>query len=249
MLPEENKANNNKSNKDKKIINLNKIKFLKYGGNKSFYLQNCGRDKQAMSYDDILELIEKAQAGDKKAEEMAISQNMGLAHYMSKKLSFVAEYDDCFQLAMIGLMNAVRNFDESKNLMFSTFACKCIANSIFHEYNYYLKDMSSFSKSIDEERYYDNGDSYTELELLAVNDAPVCDQVEKICVMEEVKKAISTQLKSKEIYILNCRYMQEQELSQRAIGKQVGVAKQYISKVELEAIGKLKDYFGKSEAE
>lgn len=74
-----------------------------------------------------------------------IQEHEGLVHYMiqqvfksSDKLQYTMsargiEYDDVFQIGLIGLWQALKTFDESKGIKFGTYASKCIRNKLFRD--------------------------------------------------------------------------------------------------------------------
>ncbi len=84
-----------------------------------------------LSHREILELIEKAQNGDKEAQSVLIKKNIGLVKSVVKRfLNRGYEYEDLFQLGSIGLLKAVKNFDTSYNVRFSTYAVPMIVGEV-----------------------------------------------------------------------------------------------------------------------
>lgn len=80
---------------------------------------------------DKIELIKKAQNGDKKAREELINCNLRLVlsvlqHYLGRGES----PDDLFQVGVIGLIKAIDNFDISLNVRFSTYAVPMIGGEL-----------------------------------------------------------------------------------------------------------------------
>jgi len=69
------------------------------------------------------ELCEKAKEGDVEAESHLINKYKNLVRGKAKTLYLLGgDREDLIQEGMIGLFIAVRDFDKSKNAMFSTFA-------------------------------------------------------------------------------------------------------------------------------
>ena len=69
------------------------------------------------------ELCEKAKEGDVEAESYLINKYENLVRGKAKTLYLLGgDREDLIQEGMIGLFIAVRDFDKSKNAMFSTFA-------------------------------------------------------------------------------------------------------------------------------
>ncbi|HBK02640.1 MAG TPA: RNA polymerase sigma-G factor [Clostridiales bacterium] len=78
-----------------------------------------------------IELVRLAKTGDKKAAEELIVNNSSLIKSVVRRfLGRGVEYDDLFQLASIGFIKAINNFDESFNVRFSTYAVPMIAGEL-----------------------------------------------------------------------------------------------------------------------
>lgn len=81
--------------------------------------------------EDMLRLIQLSQAGDKDAQEKMVKNNIGLISTIVKKyLNRGYEYEDLFQIGSIGLIKAIKNFDASFNVRFSTYAVPMIMGEI-----------------------------------------------------------------------------------------------------------------------
>lgn len=76
-------------------------------------------------------LIRKAKCGDKQAKEILVTENSSLLKSIVKRfLGRGVEYDDLFQLAAIGFLKAIDNFDENYSVKFSTYAVPMIIGEI-----------------------------------------------------------------------------------------------------------------------
>ena len=94
-------------------------------------------------------LIAKSHAGDKKAREVLIEENLGLVHHIVKRfLNRGVEPEDLFQIGCIGLMKAIDKFDLAFDVKFSTYAVPMIAGEIKR----FLRDdgMVKVSRSVKE---------------------------------------------------------------------------------------------------
>lgn len=81
--------------------------------------------------DDIFELIQKSQRGDKEATALIIEQNQGLVWSVVKKFAGRGlEFDDLYQIGVIGLMKCIDKFDTSFEVKFSTYAVPMIMGEI-----------------------------------------------------------------------------------------------------------------------
>ena len=80
---------------------------------------------------DNLDLIKKAQDGDHEALEKAITQNQLLIYSLLKRYHYAKEdQEDLLQVANIGLIKAIQNFDFSYDVSFSTYAVPLILGEI-----------------------------------------------------------------------------------------------------------------------
>ncbi len=86
---------------------------------------------------DIYKLIRLANEGEKQALNKIIESNMGLIWSVVRKFSGRGvESEDLFQIGCIGLIKAVKKFDESFGVQFSTYAVPMIMGEIKR----YLRD-------------------------------------------------------------------------------------------------------------
>lgn len=83
------------------------------------------------NYDDNSELIPLAKEGSDYAMNKLIEINLPLVSSISKKfLNRGYEYEDIFQIGSIGLVKAIKNFDDGFNVKFSTYAVPMIIGEI-----------------------------------------------------------------------------------------------------------------------
>ena len=84
-----------------------------------------------LSQEAIIDLISKSQDGDIDAESYIVSQNLGLVRSVVKRfLNRGCEYEDLVQIGCIGLLKAIKKFDSSYNVRFSTYAIPMIIGEI-----------------------------------------------------------------------------------------------------------------------
>ena len=84
-----------------------------------------------LSHEETLQKISAAQAGDKKAAEEILLENMPLIKSVIKRYkNSNIDYDDLIQLGSLGLIKAVMNFNPTYNVRFSTYAVPMIAGEI-----------------------------------------------------------------------------------------------------------------------
>lgn len=84
-----------------------------------------------MGNEEVYALIRLAKGGDKAAEEELLTRNVLLIKsIISRYRNKGVEYDDLYQLASLGFIKAVKNFDEKYGVRFSTYAVPMIAGEI-----------------------------------------------------------------------------------------------------------------------
>ena len=87
--------------------------------------------REEYNYEDNSKLIPLAKAGDEKAMNRVIEMNLPLVSSISKKfLNRGYDYEDIFQIGSIGIVKAIKNFDPSFNVKFSTYAVPMIIGEI-----------------------------------------------------------------------------------------------------------------------
>lgn len=83
------------------------------------------------NYEKTLELIQQAKSGDQVALQTLTIENSPLIKSIIKRyIGKGIEYDDLFQLGSMGFIKAVKNFDISFNVKFSTYVVPMIIGEI-----------------------------------------------------------------------------------------------------------------------
>ncbi|MGI6169431.1 MAG: SigB/SigF/SigG family RNA polymerase sigma factor [Christensenellales bacterium] len=84
-----------------------------------------------LSHEETIALLRRAKAGDEAAQEALVIHNTGLVKSLASRfLNRNVEYEELFQIGSIGLIKAIRNYDESYNVRFSTYAVPLIMGEI-----------------------------------------------------------------------------------------------------------------------
>ena len=84
-----------------------------------------------MGSEDFLHSIRRVQAGDRRAEEALLRENMPLVAAIARRYQNCGlTQEDMMQLGSIGLLQALRRFDPDRGLCFSTYAVPLIAGEI-----------------------------------------------------------------------------------------------------------------------
>ena len=84
-----------------------------------------------MGSEDFLQSIRRVQAGDRRAEEALLKENLPLVAAIARRYQNCGlNQEDMMQLGSIGLLQALRRFDPDRGLCFSTYAVPLIAGEI-----------------------------------------------------------------------------------------------------------------------
>ncbi len=149
----------------------------------------CGLDTSTLpklKHEEMMELIQKAQAGDENAREQFIMANLRLVLSVTQRFAAKKQSaDDIFQVGCIGLIKAMENFNVSYNLRFSTYAVPMIIGEIRR----FLRDCSPLrvSRSVRDTAYhalqarqkieYETGDAASVEDIAAAMGISVSDVV------------------------------------------------------------------------
>lgn len=82
-------------------------------------------------FQDMIDLIDKAKEGCKEAQTTLVEKNIGLVWSIVRRFQNRGyEADDLFQIGCIGLIKAIKKFDKSFDVRFSTYAVPMIIGEI-----------------------------------------------------------------------------------------------------------------------
>ncbi|NLJ40888.1 MAG: RNA polymerase sporulation sigma factor SigF [Clostridiales bacterium] len=88
-------------------------------------------DEGILPHKETLLLLEKAHQGDQEAVDILVTRNIALVKSIIKRfLNRGYDYDDLFQIGVIGLIKAIKNYDPQYNVRFSTYAVPMIMGEI-----------------------------------------------------------------------------------------------------------------------
>lgn len=97
-----------------------------------------------LSNECVIEYLRKAQEGDEKAKEIILKNNSGLIKSIVRRfIGKGVEYEDLYQIACIGFIKAINNFDESFGVKFSTYTVPMIIGEIKR----YIRDNGAIKVS------------------------------------------------------------------------------------------------------
>ena len=151
------------------------------------------------------------------------------------------ELDDLISIGTIGLIKAVSTFDMSKGSRLATYAARCIDNELLMM----LRSRKKFSREVSLYEPIGTDKEGNEIHLLDIIEGNETDIGEKCARKEDIRRLcrlLSEVLTPLEFEVLKCRYglFGEEEMTQRVIGKRLGISRSYVSRIEKNAILKLR---------
>ena len=184
----------------------------------------------------------------KEAREILIERNLRLvAHIARKYQSTEEELDDLISIGTIGLIKAIQSYDETKGSRIGTYAARCIDNELLMMLR--GKKKSSKEVSIYEPIGVDReGNEINLLDVIESEQLDVVEKMETSRYLKILKDLFDTLLTKREQEILVMRYglFGNEEVTQREIGKMLGISRSYVSRIEKKALLKLNEGFIKS---
>lgn len=189
--------------------------------------------------------LRKCRQGDKAARDVLIERNLRLVAHIVKKYQGVDEdLDDLISIGTIGLIKAVSTYDMTKGSRLATYAARCIDNELLMM----LRSRKKFSREVS---LYEpigtdkEGNEIHLLDIVEANEQDITDQ----CIHKErilqLYGCLREVLSPLEYEVIKYRYglFGEKELTQLALGKRLGISRSYVSRIEKNAVLKLRDRF------
>ena len=189
--------------------------------------------------------LRKCRQGDKAARDVLIERNLRLVAHIVKKYQGVDEdLDDLISIGTIGLIKSINTFNPEKNIKLATYASRCIENELLMM----LRSRKKFSREVS---LYEpigtdkEGNEIHLLDIVEANEQDITDQ----CIHKErilqLYGCLREVLSPLEYEVIKYRYglFGEKELTQRALGKRLGISRSYVSRIEKNAVLKLRDRF------
>ena len=181
------------------------------------------------------DLLRRAKNGEPGAKDLFFAHNYRLIVYTARKFEESGvELDELIALAQYGFLKAFNTFDFAKGVKFATYASRCMENEILRHLRKHKRNQGTVS--LDAPLNIDvDGNELVVADVYAADDGRYEDYAEKDAlraVMEEFKRTASPHDKK----IIEWRFMQEEEVTQREVAERLGISQSYISRLEKKAL-------------
>lgn len=198
-----------------------------------------------LSLSEEKEYILQYQRGSPEAKNILIERNLRLvAHIVKKYQNTDEELDDLISIGTIGLIKAISTFDGEKASRLCTYAARCIENELLM----FFRTKKKHSREVSLYEPIGTDKEGNEISLLDVIESAPVDIVENCTVRDNtiaVLAAMPKLLTEKEYQVLCCRYglFGQEEQTQREIAEKLSISRSYVSRIEKNAIQKLRTIF------
>ncbi|MBD5475314.1 MAG: RNA polymerase sporulation sigma factor SigK [Lachnospiraceae bacterium] len=192
-----------------------------------------------------LKLLKTGEDADRvRAKEILIEHNLRLVAHIAKKYQNVdEEMEDMISIGTIGLIKAIDSFDAGKGKL-STYASRCIDNEL-------LMFLRAKKKTSREVSLYEpigtdrEGNEINLLDIIEQDQIDVIDRMEAEDKLSRLSGLIHERLSDREREIITLRYglTSEYEVTQREIGRKLGISRSYVSRIEKRALEKLREAY------
>ena len=189
--------------------------------------------------------LSRLRDGDGEARRILIEYNLRLvAHIVKKYQSAEDDMEELISIGTIGLIKAVDTFDQEKARRLSTYAARCVENEI-------LMYMRAKKKYMRETSYYEpigTDKEGNEMQLLDIMESGEPEAMEQIQLKDDslrIYRLLEERLSERERLVLIMRYglYGGREYTQREIAERLGISRSYISRIEKNALHRLREYF------
>ncbi len=230
---------------------LFKLKMLIFGKfRKRFFLKEenivcfiCGNEALPLPLEDEEEqlLVLQAEQGDEYAQGKLVEHNLRLVVYIAKKFESTGiEFEDLISIGSVGLIKAVKTFNNDKNIKLATYASRCIENEILMQLrkNSKIGAEVSLEKPLSEDG---EGNQLVLADIMANENDEIATSIESAAEKDVIWHVLS-KLEKREQEIMMLRFGLEgrDELTQKEVADKLGISQSYISRIEKKILSKMK---------
>ena len=212
------------------------------------YYANGNAYPKPLSPTEESDCIDKMLKGDQDAKEKLIRHNMRLVAHIAKKYAQKQNLEDTISVGSIGLIKGINSFSLNKGSTLATYLARCIENEILMmlRCNKRYKNTVYLSDKMDTDN---EGNEFTLLDVLAVNEESVFLQAEQSILAKRLDKVMKGCLTDREYQILILRYGLNGNTphTQLTTATKFDISRSYVSRIETKALKKLRKVLQKQD--
>ena len=183
------------------------------------------------------------------AKNILIERNLRLvAHIVKKYISSGRDMDELIAIGIVGLVKGVNTYNAEKGSRLGTYAARCIDNELLM----LLRSERKLNREISLYEPIGTDKEGNEISFIDVVEDTSENVLDRMMLDERIQKmylAIEKVLTAREKEIIYKRYglYGYEEVTQREIGKCMGISRSYVSRIEKKALQKLRRYILENE--
>ena len=187
--------------------------------------------------------------GDLEAKNVLIERNLRLvAHIVKKYIGTGRDMDELIAIGIVGLVKAVNTYRVEKGSRLGTYAARCIDNELLM----LLRNERKLSREISLYEPIGTDKEGNEIRFMDVVEDMSENLLDVMMMDERIQKmyaGVEQVLSEREREIVCKRYglFGCEEVTQREIGKRMGISRSYVSRIEKKALQKLRRYIEENE--
>ena len=192
--------------------------------------------------------LDAYQRGDTKARDILVERNLRLvAHVVKKYQGLPDDLDDLISIGTIGLIKAVMTYDSKKGNRLAAYAARCIDNELLM----YLRSKKKTAREISLYEPIGTDKEGNEIHLLDIVEGGgeyIAEQYNRKEDAVRLYCYLDSELKEQEKQVILLRYGLggKAEYTQKQVAARLGISRSYVSRIEKNAIEKLRLRFAAS---
>lgn len=195
---------------------------------------------EPLSNEEEEKMIQEMLQGNKDARNKLIEHNLRLvAHIVKKFDNGNKNTDDLISIGTIGLIKGIDSYNTSKSTRITTYAARCIENEILMYFRSNKKNGVTISLN-DSIGFDKDGNEISLMEVIKDDTEDISEFLHKkdnIDLLNKYLKILTP--REKEILIKRYGLLNEEELTQKEIAKNLHISRSYVSRIEKRALTKI----------